>query len=309
MALTEPLQRASELGGHLSRTPLRVLGVLARPVRHDLARDVRRAVGVPDDPRPPETDPARAYLDPGGVARRVHRDLPAMLIGGLSALLLQTLHPLAMAGVAEHSLYEEDPVGRLRRTAAFVAVTTYGTREEAARAVDRVRRVHQRVRGTAPDGRPYDAADPELLTWVHVAEMSSFLHAAQRFGPERFDRTECDAYYEETAAVARDLGAAWAPRSVDEVKAYFRRVRPDLYAGPQARAGRDFLLRGVARRPEDRAAYAVLAAAAVSLLPGWGRTELGIPLPPAADGLLAVPLARVLCATLRWAVSAGVAEP
>ena len=83
-----------------------------------------------------------------------------MLIGGVSALLLQALHPLAMAGVAEHSSYQEDPLGRLRRTASFVGTTTFGTVEQAEAAIAQVRRVHRRVKGIAPDGRPYSAADP-----------------------------------------------------------------------------------------------------------------------------------------------------
>jgi len=113
----------------------------------------------------------------------VHSDLPSMLIGGISALLLQTLHPLAMAGVAEHSNYQADPLGRLRRTADFVGTTTFGTVREAEKAVQQVRRVHRRVTGVAPDGRPYSADDPELVTFIHAAEVSSFLESARRFGP------------------------------------------------------------------------------------------------------------------------------
>jgi len=167
-----------------------------------------------------------------------------------------------------------------------------------------VKQVHRKVRGVAPDGRRYTADDPELVTWIHVAEVSTFLHAAQRFGPMRFTRAECDVYYQETAGVALALGASWVPRSVEEVDAYLARVRPELYAGPQARAARDFLVRGVGHRPEDRAVYAVLVGAAVSLLPRWARAELGIPNPPLFDRAVSVPLAHALCAGLRWAVVA-----
>src|SRR5512132_4374623 len=104
----------------------------------------------------------------GSPIRTVHADA-AMFIGGLRALLLQSLHPLAMAGVAEHSDYRGDPWGRLQRTSTFLAVTTFGPAAEAQRAVDRVRGIHQRVHGIAPDGRPYHASDPHLLEWVHVA--------------------------------------------------------------------------------------------------------------------------------------------
>jgi uncharacterized protein (DUF2236 family) len=306
MALTDPFRRLGTMvtgvGGQLAQPPLRILGSLAEPVRADIRRDVRRTLGVTRRPSPPPTDPAVSFLDPDGVARRVHADLPSMVIGGMSALFLQALHPRAMAGVADHSGYAEDPIGRMQRTAAFVATTTYGTVEEAQAAVEQVRRVHRRVRGTAPDGTSYSADDADLVTWIHVAEMSSLLHSAQRFGPRRFTAEECDRFYEETSVVAHALGAEWVPTSVDEVAAYLRRVRGELYAGSQALGARDFLLRGVARRPEDRAVYTVIAAAAVSLLPRWARAELRIPHPPLVDRAAVVPLARALCAGLRWAV-------
>jgi uncharacterized protein (DUF2236 family) len=301
-AMLDPLFRVSEVGTHLARTPLRLLEGLAEPVRRDLQKDVRHSLGVPERPVPLVTDPNRVYLAPDAVAREVHADIPAMVIGGLSALFLQVLHPLTMAGVAEHSSYAEDPIGRLRRTAAFVSFTTFGTTDQARRAIEQVRRVHRRVQGVAPDGRAYSASDPQLVTWVHAAETSSFLCSAQRFGRSRLDPEQCDRYLAETAVVAYELGATWVPRSRAELDAYFRRLQPDLYAGDQARETRDFLLRGVARRPEDHVVYTVIAAAALSILPAWARGELGVPNPPLVDRLFVVPLARALCATVRWAL-------
>jgi len=287
----------------LGRTPLRALGTLAEPARAGLRRDVRRSFGIPEQPRPRAADPSRAYQPPDGVARRVHADLPAMVIGGVAALFLQSLHPLAMAGVADHSSYQEDPSGRLRRTAAFMGTTTFGTVEEAEEAIEQVRRVHRRVHGVAPDGRHYSADDPDLVTWIHVAGSWCFLHAVQRYGPERFTSEECDRYYDETAKVAIDLGATWVPRSSDEVTAYLQRLQPELYCGPQARAARDWLLRGVARRPEDRIVYTAIVAAAIGVLPGWARSTLGLPSPPLFDRLVVTPWTRIMCAGLRWAVT------
>jgi uncharacterized protein (DUF2236 family) len=241
------------------------------------------------------------------MARRVHGDLPTMLIGGVSALLLQSLHPLAMAGVADHSSYREDPLGRLRRTAAFVAATTFGTVAQAEDAIAQVQRVHRRVKGTAPDGRPYSADDPDLVTFIHVAEVSSFLASSQRYGPRTLTPAQCDRYFEEVAPVALALGANWAPRSSDEVRSYLLRIRPELYAGPQAKAARDWLMRGVARRPSERAVYALVLAAAVSVLPGWARRELGLslagPLDLFVDTAAVAPLTRGLTAALRWMVT------
>jgi uncharacterized protein (DUF2236 family) len=249
-------------------------------------------------------DPAESYLPPDGVARMVHSDLPSMLIGGISALLLQTLHPLAMAGVAEHSNYQADPLGRLRRTADFVGTTTFGTVREAEKAVEQVRRVHRRVTGVAPDGRPYSADDPDLVTFIHAAEVSSFLESSRRFGPRDLTPEQCDQYYEEMAPVAIALGADWVPRSAAEVDDYFRRLRPELHAGPQALQARDWLRHGVSRRPEQRAVYAVLHAAAVSTLPPWARRELGLsapgPLDLLVDTVAVLPTSRAVSAGLRW---------
>lgn len=270
------------------------------PVRADVRRSIRRSLGVPAEPPPRAERAGEAFLPPGGMARRVHGDLPSMVVGGLAALLLQTLHPLAMAGVADHSNYQEDPIGRLRRTASFVGATTFGTVEQATAAIENVREVHRHIRGRAPDGRRYSASDPELLTWVHVAEMSSFLAAAERYGPHRFRPDERDRYFQETALVARSLGARWVPETADEVEAYFKRIRPELYAGPQAIEARNFLLRGVARRPNDRVVYFGIVAAALAIVPRWARDELGIPGAPLVDDVVVVPCGRAFCGALRW---------
>jgi len=300
--LPEPLERARRVGEGLTTTPLRLLSNLADPIRDDIGRGVRRSFGIAGAPRPRAMDPETAFVHPDSVVRVVHSDLGAMMIGGIGALMLQALHPLAMAGVADHSAYEEDPIGRLRRTANFVGTTTFGTTAEAGEAIKHVKAVHRRVRGIAPDGRPYSADDPELLTWVHAAEMYCFLEASQRFGARRLSKDECDAYYRETAPVALELGAEWVPSSVDETHAYFLRLRPDLYGGAQALAARDFLIRGVARKPEDRAVYGLIAAAGVSVLPHWARAKLKIPTVPMFDSAVVTPAGRLLCVALRWAV-------
>ena len=307
VASLNPVERATALGGTVAGAPLRLVGGLAAPARGDMARTVRRAIGIRERPAPIANDPDEAYLPPGGMARRVHADLPVMLIGGVSALLLQALHPLAMAGVAEHSSYQEDPLGRLRRTASFVGTTTFGTVDQAEAAIAQVHRVHRRVKGIAPDGRPYSAADPELVTFIHVAEVASFLASSQRYGTRALTPEECDRYYEEVAPVALALGATWAPRSSAEVESYLLRLRPELYAGPQARAARDWLLRGVARRPSERAVYSLVVAAAIGVLPGWARRELGLsvagPLDLLVDTAAVTPLTRGLSAALRWMVA------
>jgi len=126
---------------------------------------------------------------PASSAWRIHSD-SSMLIGGLRALMLQTLHPLAMAGVAQHSDYKSDPWGRLHRTGRFIGATTFGNTDTAEKWIGIVRRVHDRVQGTAADGRPYSANDPHLLLWVHVTEVDSFLSAYERFGKGKLTDAE-----------------------------------------------------------------------------------------------------------------------
>lgn len=311
VATRNPVERVAALSGVVAAAPLRFFNDLTAPARDELARSVRRSIGITEEPAPPSMDPNQSYLDPHGVARMVHADLPTMLIGGISALLLQTLHPLAMAGVAEHSNYQSDPLGRLRRTAAFVGTTTFGTTTEAEKAIAQVLRVHRRVKGIAPDGRVYSAGDPELVTFVHVAEVASFLASARRFGPHILTPAQCDQYYEEVAPVAAALGATWVPRTSEDVAIYFRDLQPSLYAGPQALQARDWLRRGVSQRPDERAVYTLLLTAAISILPDWARRQLGLAVPAPLDVLMdtvaIVPATRALSAGLRWMVRPQVA--
>jgi uncharacterized protein (DUF2236 family) len=225
----------------------------------------------------PAGDPG--LFGPDSVVWRVHGDIPGMFTGGIAALMLQSLHPLAMAGVDQHSRYREDPIDRLNRTAGFVTVTSYGSTAEAEAAIERVRRVHDRVRGTAPDGRPYDAADPELLRWVHVAETASFLAGYQRYSGTPLTQAQQDRYLDEYAIVAERLGATDVPRSVAEVRAYLREVRPELAAGEAALGAVAFLLTpgALVQDPARGIALRVLVAGAVDLLPPWAAAELRLP--------------------------------
>jgi uncharacterized protein (DUF2236 family) len=302
--LLNPVVNAAALTGALANAPLRFLEDLAAPARIDLAKVVRRSIGLGKAPISMSMDPAESYVRPDGVARMVHSDLPSMLIGGIGALLLQTLHPSAMAGVAEHSNYQADPLGRLRRTANFVGTTTFGTVREAEKAIAQVRSVHRRVNGIAPGGRPYSASDPELVTFIHTAEVSSFLESSRRFGARDLSPEQCDEYYDEMAPVALALGAIWVPRSAADVTDYFRQRRSELYATDQARQARDWLRHGVTRRPNERAVFALLHAAAVSTLPDWARAELELtathPIDLLRETVAVIPASRALSAVLRW---------
>jgi uncharacterized protein (DUF2236 family) len=226
-----------------------------------------------------------------------------MLVGGLRALFLQTMHPLAMAGVAQHSNFREDAMGRLARTSAYVGVTTYGTQREAHEAIAEVRRVHRRVIGVAPDGRPYSANDPHLLTWVHHTLVDSFLRAYRRYGGQPLRRDDADRYVDEMAVMCELWQAEPAARSVDQMRAYFNDIRPELHATTDARRTARWL--AVAPVPlAVRAPYAVIAPAAIGLLPAFVRRDLRVPLPPAFEPLVVRPAAFALMRTLDWVMEA-----
>jgi uncharacterized protein (DUF2236 family) len=234
--------------------------------------------------------------------RLVHAD-SSMFVGGLRALLLQSLHPLAMAGVAGHSDYRSDPWGRLQRTSFFLAVTTYGLAEDADAAVGRVQEVHAHVRGTAADGRPYAAGDPHLLRWVHVAEVDSFLRTYQRYGVAPLDASGRDGYVADMARVARAFGVVDPPETEAELAQQLAAYRPELQGTPQARSAARFLLVRPPLPAMARPPYAVLAGAAVSSLPRWARWPLRLPWLPVTEAAVVRPAGATVVRTLRWAMA------
>jgi uncharacterized protein (DUF2236 family) len=235
--------------------------------------------------------------------RQVHSDC-AMFVGGMAALLLQSLHPLAMAAVADHSGYRTDPWGRLQRTSHFIASTTFGRKEDAAAAIARIRAIHEQVTGTAPDGQRYAASDPHLLTWVHVAEVHAFLRAYEVYGERPLGQVARDGYVADMALIAAELGVPDPPGTEAEVLAMISGYRPELAGTPQAREAARFLLREPPLPLVLRPVYAGLAVAAVALLPRWARRELRIPSLPLADATLARPAGHLVVTAIRWGISA-----
>ncbi|MER5639200.1 oxygenase MpaB family protein [Kitasatospora sp. NPDC002227] len=246
----------------------------------------------------PAGDPG--LFGPDSVVWTVHSHPAGMLTGGFAALFLQSLHPLAMAGVDQHSDYRQDPTGRLNRTARFVTTTTLGSTAAAERAIASVRKIHLRVRGTAADGRPYRADDPALLTWVHTAEVACFLAGHQALAATPLTPAECDRYFAEVATVAERLGAEEVPRSRAEVAAYLARLRPELRATPAAlEAVR--LLREFGRSRREKAAVRLLTNASIGVLPGWAVAQLGLQRPRSVRLLWDRPLARLGARVMVWA--------
>jgi uncharacterized protein (DUF2236 family) len=234
--------------------------------------------------------------------RAVHGDA-SMFVGGLRALLLQSLHPLAMAGVAGHSGYRGDPWGRLARTSYFLASTTFGPEAEARATIERIRSVHAAVRGTAPDGRPYSASDPHLLEWVHLAEIDSFLRAHSRYGTAPLDQEGRDGYVADTARIARELGVPDPPETEAELAARLEGFRPELEGTPEARSTARFLLLNPPLPLVARAPYALLAAAAVALLPRWARLPLHLPYLPLVEQTAVRAAGGLVTQGIRWVMA------
>lgn len=275
----------------------------AKIVRQRVANAVRQLViGEDEPPRKiswDESDPNPIPQD--SPARLVHSD-PAMFVGGVRALLFQTLHPDAMYAVAEHSDYESDPLGRLQRTARFLGDTMFGTASEANDAVHVVRTVHARVTGTLPDGRLYRADDPHLLGWVHATEVDSFLSAYQRYGRRPLNKAECDRYVADMSIIGEALGVEDAPHSRAELAAMIDSYRDELRPTRQCRDATRFLFAPplpIGVLPF----YGLIFSSAVALLPRWSRSMLLLPVAPGIDPLVLRPATTALTKTLRWALA------
>jgi uncharacterized protein (DUF2236 family) len=280
-----------------------------RLVQRQLGRMLRSKVAGDDAPARAQRiwgAEGERWFTPADPIWRVHADA-SMFPAGVASLLLQSLHPLAMAGVAGHSGYKGDPWGRLQRTSHYLATTTFGTIEHAEEAISMVRSIHERVRGRDAAGRSYRASDPHLLRWVHVAEVDSFLRAHQTFGAEPLTDEEADRYVEQTCIPAVRLGVVDPPTTVAALEEALAAYRPELETTDAAREAARFLLLDPPLPLYARAGYGTLASGGVSLLPPWARSMLGIPLPQVASSLLARPLGHVGTAAVRWGM-AGLAE-
>ena len=276
------------------------LTTLARPLKTAIAGQI---VGLFNDTARGETPVARrpdGLFGPNSVAWRVHGDVGGMMVGGIASLLLQMLHPAVLAGVWDHSNFRADMHGRLRRTAKFIARTTYGSRAEAEASIARVRAIHDHVTGTLPDGTPYAANDPAALAWVHVTETTSFLEAWIRYAEPGMPVADQDRYFAEMAVVGEALGAAPVPRSRAAALALIAATRPALRADVRSREVARLVLNQRAATPMTEPLQALTVRAGIDLLPSWARRLHGL-----SNPLLGRPLLRAgtfgVAQTLRWA--------
>ena len=219
-------------------------------------------------------------------------------IGGIRALLIQAAHPEVVAGVADHSRYRDDPLGRLSRTSNYVVATSYGAMPEVERAVAVVRRAHRRIKGMSHRGIPYQADDPALAAWVHNSLTDSFLACAQVYGARRLSSAEADRFVQEQARIGRLLDADPIPETAAELSRWVAE-HPSVGPSPGMRDAVEFL-RQPPLDPAVKVAYQVLASAAVVTIPPRIRGALGVRPRP---GARQVGLASM--AGMRWALGAS----
>jgi uncharacterized protein (DUF2236 family) len=231
--------------------------------------------GIPDDPADD------GFFGPGSVTWRLAGDL-ARPVAGLRALMIQALHPLAMAGVDQHSDWRQDPVGRLAATSAYLATVSFGDRAAAQRVAARVRRIHEHISGVdAVTGQPYQASDPALLLWVHAALVESNLVAGQLFGTP-LPAGVSDAYVAEMVVAAELVGVPsdLVPASTEALTSYITSVRPQLRCTPAARESMAYLLDPPGLDEDLAEIWADIRDGVLAALPGWAQQMYGYDVPP-----------------------------
>jgi uncharacterized protein (DUF2236 family) len=241
------------------------------PLRRALVRQVRATFNDQAKGEKPVPASPDALFPLGSVIRRVHGDVTSMMVGGIAALLTQMLHPQALGGVWDHSDVHDDMLGRLRRTARFIATTTYAHRDKAEAAIVRVKAIHEQVSGTLPDGTEYRATDPRLLAWVHVAGAVNFLDSWRRYAEPRMSRADQDAYFTQSGEIARMLNADPVPRTRAEAEQLIAEFRAELRADERTRAFRDLVLKAPASSLAEAPVQRLLMNAAVDLMPAFAR--------------------------------------
>ena len=269
------------------------------PVKQAIASEVSAIFNDKSRGERPVMRRGDGWFNPASVVWRVHGDITGMMVGGVAALMLQMLHPAVLAGVWDHSQFRSDLNGRLRRTARFIALTTYSSADQTEAAIDRVRKIHGYVGGTLPSGEPYHANDPELLAWVHVTEATSFLEGWVRYAEPKMTLADQNRYFAEIARVGRALGADPVPTTKAEARRLINDMRPSLSVDDRTREVARILLTKRADNPIAEPLQQLTMQSGLDLLPDWARRMHGIPKPPFRPLLRAGTMG--VARTLRWA--------
>jgi len=273
-----------------------------------IRKTIREMVGGSSGPPVAFLSPKgdRGLFGPESIAWRVHGDFISMMIGGISSLVLQALHPQALAGVWDHSSFRKDLKGRLGRTAYFIAATTYGSHAMAHEIIDKVNKIHQHVHGSDEFGKPYIATDPRLLAWVHLTETLSFLEAYQNYRTPKLTRAEQDQYFKEMKSLGEMLGAQNLPDTLrgtqEAIESYF----PELYYGERAKTIIQ-LLDDFPSNLQSKPFVKLISRAGFINLPSWAHAKLNKPIPSTLEKLLVNKSIDLVAIPVREALKDGVA--
>ena len=273
----------------------------------DLTEKLRRAIVDPIEAVGGRHDQPSIYAEPlgdpglcgpGSMSWELHGDMSSVGFAGLGAILMEVLHPSVMAGVFTQSTYETQPLRRAQNTLGYVIQTTFGSTESATRVIERVKKVHSRIKGETFDGRPYEALDPELIAWVHTCIPMGIMQVFDTYN-RPLSVSEKDRYLREQAVIGRMGGAEWVPESYDELVDYVEAMRPKMAVNEQTREFIGFLVgEGRVGRREvfDRRLQLQLS---MSLMPTWAQRITGLELPAGVQRALD-PLVKAQLAMVRW---------
>jgi uncharacterized protein (DUF2236 family) len=248
----------------------------------------------------------RGLFGPESIAWKVHADFISMMIGGISSLIMQALHPQALAGVWDHSSFREDLKGRLGRTAFFIAATTYGSQEMALNIIDKVNRIHTKITGLDEFGKPYQASDPHLLAWVHLTETRSFMSAFESHRTELLSLSAKDQYFAEMKGLGERLGAIDLPASYAQTNQAIESYIPELHYGERAKS----IIELLEYFPSNLAAkpfVKLISRAGFLNLPDWVHPILGRPKPSTLERIAVNRSIDLVAIPVREALKDGVA--
>ncbi len=248
----------------------------------------------------------RGLFGPESIAWKVHADFISMMIGGISSLIMQALHPQALAGVWDHSSFREDLKGRLGRTAFFIAATTYGSQEMALNIIDKVNRIHTKINGIDEFGNPYRASDPHLLAWVHLTETRSFMSAFESHRTELLSLSAKDQYFAEMKGLGERMGAIDLPASYAQTNQAIESYIPELHYGERAKSIiqlLEFFPSNLASRPFVK----LISRAGFLNLPDWVHPILGRPKPSTLERIAVNRSIDLVAIPVREALKDGVA--
>ncbi|CAM3743166.1 oxygenase MpaB family protein [Polynucleobacter arcticus] len=272
-----------------------------------IRRSIRQMVGGGGPPiafLSPAGD--RGFFGPESIAWKVHADFVSMMIGGISSLVLQALHPKALAGVWDHSTFREDLKGRLGRTAFFIAATTYGSNEMANNAIHRVNQIHQKVTGFDEFNQPYRADDPNLLAWVHLTETFSFMSSYESYRSESLHAQQKNQYFAEMKMLGERLGAIDLPNTYDGTQLAIQHYRDQLHYGERAKSIIG-LLDSFPSNLISRPFVKMITGAGFLNLPNWVYPIIHRPVPSRLERLAMRSTIRLMAIPVREALKDGVA--